>query len=49
MRKFLALLLYLLNHRTVKASESDKETFEHLDGAEFFAVLPEKSAQLLSK
>lgn len=49
MKRLLTLILYLLNHRTVKLQESDKETFEHLDGAEFFAVLPEKSAQLLSK
>ncbi len=49
MKRLLALILYLLDHRTNRPQESDKETFEHLDGAEFFAVLPEKSVQPLSK
>lgn len=40
MKKLLALILNLLRETAVRKIDNDDDTWQHLDGAEFYTVLP---------
>ncbi len=49
MKKILALLLQIFRIPVPSKHDTDEETWKHLDGAEFYTVLPEKKIPLPTK